>query len=211
VRPCPSPQKQLHPRTATAVANVAEGVVGEVGPLSPRPVAAAAEEVLMPGEPATAPQERIALEGTTRVASPKIQEAEEDTGAALLQGATSGGVQALELTCTPWEAASEAGDDATADDEVATRNTLERGLEWVRRVFDELILATTSVSFLVWTTCFFDFPVLPGNMAYSCLVRGRPSRHQVGGGPTRHASFTRSGPNWRCSLSWPGWRQPRRW
>jgi hypothetical protein len=66
------------------VADVAEGVVGEVGPLSPRPVVAAADEVLMLGETAETPQERVAPKGTTRAASPEIQETEEDTGAALL-------------------------------------------------------------------------------------------------------------------------------
>jgi hypothetical protein len=130
------------------VADVAEGVVGEAGPSSPRPVTAAAEEVLVPGEPATAPQEHVVPEGTTRAAFPKIQEAEEDTGAALLQGAASGEAQTLELTCTPWAVAFESSDDTEDDEEVATHNTLERRLEWARRAFDELILPTTSVSFL---------------------------------------------------------------
>jgi hypothetical protein len=62
----------------------------------------------VPGEPAAVPQEHVAPEGTTRVACPEIQEAEEDSGAALSQGDASGGVQALELTCAPWAAAFEA-------------------------------------------------------------------------------------------------------
>jgi hypothetical protein len=70
----------------------------------------------------------MAPEGTTRVASPKIQEAEEDTGAALLQGAVSGEAQTLELACTPWVATSESGDDTEDDEEVAACNTLKRGL-----------------------------------------------------------------------------------
>jgi hypothetical protein len=114
---------------ANVVADVAEGVVGEVGPSSPRPVAAAVEEALVLGEPAAAPQECVSPEGTTRVASPEIQEAVEDSGAALSQGAASGGAQALELACTPWAAAFEAGDDTDDDEEVAARNTLERRLE----------------------------------------------------------------------------------
>jgi hypothetical protein len=61
----------------------------------------------------------------------------------LPQGATSGEAQTLELACTPWAAASEHGDD----EEVAACNTLERGLNWARRAFDELILLATSVSF----------------------------------------------------------------
>jgi hypothetical protein len=132
---------------AATVADVVEGVVGEAGASSPRPVAAAAGEVLVLGEPATAPQEHVAPEGTTRVTSPEIQEAEEDSGAALSQGAASGGVQALELACTSWAATFEAGDDTEDDEEVAACNTLERGLEWACRAFDELILPSTSVSF----------------------------------------------------------------
>jgi hypothetical protein len=130
------------------MADVVEGVVEEAGPSSPRPVAATAEEVLVPGEPAAAPPERVAPEGTTRVASLEIHEAEEDTGATLSQGAVSSGAQALELACTPWAAAFKAGNDAEDDEEVAARNTLEPRLEWARRAFDELILPTTSVSFL---------------------------------------------------------------
>jgi hypothetical protein len=48
------------------------------------------EEVLVSGEPAAAPQEHVAPEGMTRVASPEIHEVEEDTSAALSQGAASG-------------------------------------------------------------------------------------------------------------------------
>jgi hypothetical protein len=122
------------------VADAAESVVGEAGPSSPRSVAAAAEEVLMSGEPAAALQERVVPEGMTRAASLEIQEAEEGMGAALLQGTGSGDAQSLELACTSWAAAFESGDDAEDDKEVAMHNTLERGLAWARRVFDELIL-----------------------------------------------------------------------
>jgi hypothetical protein len=101
----------------------------------------------MPGEPAVAPQEHVTPVGTTRVASPEIQETEEDTDATLLQGAVSGEAQTLELACTPWAAAFESGDDAEDDEEVTARSTLERGLEWARRTFDKLILPMTSVSF----------------------------------------------------------------
>jgi hypothetical protein len=67
----------------------------------------------------------------------------------LLQGAASGGAQALELAYTPWAATFEAGNDAEDDEEVAACHTLERGLEWARRSFNELILPSTSVSFSV--------------------------------------------------------------
>jgi hypothetical protein len=129
------------------VADTAESVVGEAGPSLPRPVAAATEEVPVSGEPAVALQEHIAPKVTTRAASPEIREVEEDTSAALLQGAASGEAQTLELACTPWAAAFESGDDAEDDEEVTACSTLERGLEWVRRAFDKLILPATSVSF----------------------------------------------------------------
>jgi hypothetical protein len=65
----------------------------------------------------------------------------------LSQGAASGEDEALELARTPW--AFGAGDDAEDDEEAAACNTLERGLAWARRKFDELILPATSVSFPV--------------------------------------------------------------
>jgi hypothetical protein len=191
------PAETVASAPAAAVADVAEGVVGEAGPLSPRPVAAA-----------VAPQERVAPEGTTRVASPEIQEAEEDTGTTLLQGTASSEAQTLELACTPWPAAFESGDDAEDDEEVVACNTLERELAWACRAFDELILLATLVRFLTLTTCSFDFLAFSRSVAYSCLARGRPLRHQVGGEPAQLVSSTRSGPHWRCSLSWLGWRRP---
>jgi hypothetical protein len=65
----------------------------------------------------------------------------------LLQGATSGEAQTLELACTSWAAALESGDVAEDDKEVAAHITLERRLGWVRHAFDELILPATWVSF----------------------------------------------------------------
>jgi hypothetical protein len=84
----------------------------------------------------------------TRSASPKIQKVKEVAGMTLLQGALSGEAQALELACTSWVATSGSGDDTEDDEEVAARNTLECGLNWARRAFDELILPATLVSFL---------------------------------------------------------------
>jgi hypothetical protein len=115
----------------------------------PRSVAVGADEVVVPDEPAAALQERVAPEVTARAASPEIQEAEEGAGAALLQGAAGGEALTLELAYTSWAATSESGDDTEDDEEVAARNTPERGLNWARRAFDELILPATSVSFLV--------------------------------------------------------------
>jgi hypothetical protein len=55
----------------------------------------------------------------------------------------------LELVCASWAASFGIGTDSEDDEEAAARNTLERGMTWARRAFDELILPATSVSFLV--------------------------------------------------------------
>jgi hypothetical protein len=64
-------------------------------------------------------------------------------------GVGSSDAQVLELANASWAAAFEAGDDAGDEEEAMVCNTLERGLAWAHRVFDELILLATSVSFLV--------------------------------------------------------------
>jgi hypothetical protein len=53
-----------------------------------------------------------------------------------LQGVASSEAQALELVCTSWVATFGSGDDTEDDEEVAARNTLERGLNWARHAFD---------------------------------------------------------------------------
>jgi hypothetical protein len=83
-----------------------------------------------------------------RATTPEIQVAEE-TGASLSQGASGGVARTLELACTSWAATSGLDTDSEEDEEATTRHTLERGMTWARRAFDELILPTTSVSFLV--------------------------------------------------------------
>jgi hypothetical protein len=67
----------------------------------------------------------------------------------LSQGAASGEVRGLELACIPWATVFGSGDNSEDDEEVAAHNTLERGMNWARRAFDELILPATSVSSLV--------------------------------------------------------------
>jgi hypothetical protein len=125
----PEPAEAAAAAPATTVVDVAEEVFGGARLSSPRPVAAVAEEVLVLSQPAAAPQERDASEGTTRAASPEIQEAGEGTGAAFSQGAASYEAQALKLTCTSWAATFEADEYAEDGEEVAVRNSLERGLE----------------------------------------------------------------------------------
>jgi hypothetical protein len=84
----------------------------------------------------------------TRATTPEIQEAEE-TGASLSQDAVGGEARTLELACTSWAATSRLDADSEGDEEAAARHTLERGMTWVCRAFDELILIATSISSLV--------------------------------------------------------------
>jgi hypothetical protein len=200
----PRPAEAAASAAAATAVDAAVDVVEEAGPSSPRLVASAADEVLVPDEPAVAPQEHVAPEGTTRVASPEIQEAEENTGAALLQGAGSSEAQTLELACTPWAAASEYGDDAEDDEKVAAFNTLERGLNWARRAFDELILPATSVIFSL-ENCFFDSLVLSKVQlilallgADSCGVRSKASPRRAG--PARDAACRSPGSGGRSGV-----------
>jgi hypothetical protein len=134
-----------------------------------------------PIQPATVPQEHDAPEGATRAASPEIQEVRENWGAALPRDVGGRDARALELARTPWTAAFEVGDDVEDDEEAVACNTLERGLAWACRAFDELILPTTSVSFPCASNLFPVFSVLPGGVAHLRLVRGRPLRRLVGG------------------------------
>jgi hypothetical protein len=143
------PAEAAEPTAAAAAVSATEGVVGEMGSSSPRSVAAGTDEVLVPDEPTAALQECVAPEDTARAASPEIQEAEEGVGATLLQGAVGDEAQTLELVCTSWAATFKSGDDAEDNEEVAARNTLECGLNWACRAFDELILPMNSVSLLI--------------------------------------------------------------
>jgi hypothetical protein len=131
-------------------AGAIEAVVGEVGSSPPRPIAAEAEDVetRVLDEPAAAIQELAASEMVTRAVSPKIQKAEE-MRTHLSQGVVGGGAQSLELAWAPWAATSGLGVDSEDDEEVVACNTLERGLTWAHRAFDDLILPATSISFLV--------------------------------------------------------------
>jgi hypothetical protein len=64
------------------VIGAVEGVIGGAGPSSSQPATATTEEVLVPSQPAAAPQERDALEGTTRAASHQERDALEGTARA---------------------------------------------------------------------------------------------------------------------------------
>jgi hypothetical protein len=60
-----------------------------------------------------------------------------------------GEARTLELACSSWAATTELDADSEDNEEAAARHSLERGMTWVRRAFDELILPATLVSFLV--------------------------------------------------------------
>jgi hypothetical protein len=145
----PQPVEATEAPTPVAKAGAAETVGGE-GTSPPRPVATEAEgvESRMLGEPTAVVQESAATELMTRGTSPEIQEAEE-TGASLSQGAGGGETRTLELACTSWAVTSGLDADSEGEEEAAARHTLERGMTWARRAFDELILPATSVSSLV--------------------------------------------------------------
>jgi hypothetical protein len=143
-------------------------------------------------EPDTVAQELAVPETMTRATTPEIQEAEE-TEASLSQGAMGGEARTLELACTSWATTSGIEIDSEGDEEAVTRHTLERGMTWARRAFDELILPTTSVSSLV--KILFDFAIFSSYASHSGFVGCRPSSLQVGDVPARCANFAQSGPS----------------
>jgi hypothetical protein len=128
----------------------AEAVVGEDGTSPPGPVAIEVEgvEVRVLDEPAAVAQESAVPAMVAGATTPEIRVAEE-TGASLSQSAAGGEAQTLGLARTSWTATSGLDADSEDDEEAAVRHTLERGMTWARRAFDELILPATSMSFLV--------------------------------------------------------------
>jgi hypothetical protein len=123
-------------------------------------------------------QESAAPETMIRAVSPEIQEAEE-TGVSLTQGTAGGEARTLDLVCALWVATSGLDADFEDDEEVTARHTLERGMTWARRAFDELILPATSVSFLV-KDYLLDPAVFSGYASLLFLVGCCPSSLQVG-------------------------------
>jgi hypothetical protein len=128
----------------------AEAVAGEEETSPPGPVTIEVEgvEALALDKPAAVVQGSAIPETVARATTPEIQVAEE-TGASLSQGAAGGEARTLELACSSWAATTELDTNSEDDEEAAVRHTLERGMTWARRAFDELILPATSVSFLV--------------------------------------------------------------
>jgi hypothetical protein len=99
-------------------------------------------------EPAAVVQALAIPETVARAIAPEIQVAEE-TGASLSQGAAGGDARILELACSSWATTTGLDADSKDDEEATARHTLECGMTWACRAFDELILSATSVSFLV--------------------------------------------------------------
>jgi hypothetical protein len=177
-----------------------EGVVGGAEPSSTQPAVTAEEEAPALRPPTTvpqehnapegairvvSPQEHDAPEGTTRAASSEIQEAGESSGATLPRDVGGSDARVLELARVPWAAAFKVGDDVEGDEEAASYNTLERGLAWAHRAFDELILPAMLVSLRCANNAFLISRVLSRCVAHLRLVRDRYSRHLVGGERTR--------------------------
>jgi hypothetical protein len=128
----------------------AEAVAGEEESSPPGPITVEVEDVETRAldEPAAVMKGLAVPETVARAITPKIQVAKE-TGASLSQGATGGNARTLELACSLWVTTTGLDTDSEDDEEAVARHTLERGMTWVHRAFDELILPATSVSFLV--------------------------------------------------------------
>jgi hypothetical protein len=93
-------------------------------------------------EPAATAQGLVVPESMARAVTQEIQVAEE-TGTSLSQGAAGGDARTLELACSSWATTTRLDTDTQDDEEAATRHTLECGMTWARRAFDELILLVT--------------------------------------------------------------------
>jgi hypothetical protein len=205
--PPPQPAETTDAPVSVAGAGASEAIVGEEASSPPRLVVAYTEsvDVRIPDELTTVTQGPITPETATRAASPEIQEVEE-AGASLIQGVAGDEARTLELECVSWAASSGLSADSEDDEEAMTRNTLERGMTWARRTFDELILPATSVSFLVRGQL-LNPVIFSGCVTYPYLVGCRSSSLLVGDMPVRCGNFALSGPNWRCSSSWPKLRR----
>jgi hypothetical protein len=96
----------------------------------------------------------------------EIQEAGESSGVALPRDVGGNDARVLELARVPWAATFEVGDDVEDGEEAVACNTLERGLVWAHRAFDELILPVTSVSLLCANDVLMISQVLPRCVAH---------------------------------------------
>jgi hypothetical protein len=93
-----------------------------------------------------APQEHDALGSVVGATSLKIQEIGKGSGAAQPPELDEGDAQIFNLARFSWATAFEADASAGENEESAACHSLERGLLWARRAFDQLILPRTTVS-----------------------------------------------------------------
>jgi hypothetical protein len=119
----------------------------ETSPLGPVTVEVEDVETRALDEPTTAALGFAVPESMARAITPEIQVAEE-MEASLSQGAVGGHARTLELACSSWATTTGLEADSEDDEEAAACHTLEHGMTWARRAFDELILPATSVSFI---------------------------------------------------------------
>jgi hypothetical protein len=189
----------------------AEAVAREEENSPPGPVTIEVEDVdaRAPDEPAAVVQGLAVPETVSRAITPEIQVAEE-TEVSLSQGAAGSDARTLELARSSWATTNGRDADFEDDEEAAVHHTMERGMTWARWAFDELILPSTSVSFLV-QGFFFDSAIFSIFTSCSGFVVGRRSSLRVGSVLTWCANSVRSGPSWRCSLSWLRSQQPVPW
>jgi hypothetical protein len=178
----------------------AEDVAEEEETSPPGPVTVEVEDVTARALDESAVVQEFAVPETVAGATTLEIQVAEETGASLSQGAAGGDARTLELACSSWATATGLDADSEDDEEAAARHTLERGMTWARRAFDELILPATLVSFFVKNS-FFDSVIFLSFTSCFNSVGHRRSSLQVGSAPARCANSARSGPSWRCSLS----------
>jgi hypothetical protein len=118
-----------------------EAIAGEeeTPPLGPIAVEVEDVEARALDESVADVRELAVPETVTRATTPEIQVAEE-TGASLSQGTAGDDARTLELVCSSWATTTGLDADSEDDEEAAACHTLERGMTWARRAFDELIL-----------------------------------------------------------------------
>jgi hypothetical protein len=197
----PGPVDAAEAPTPIAKPVSVEAVAGEEDASPPGRVTVEVEDVgaRTLDEPAAVRQGLAVPETVARATTPEIQVAEE-TEAPLSRGAAGGDARTLELACFSWATTNRLNTDSKDDEEAAARHTLECGMTWACRAFDELILPTTSVSFLV-QGFFFDSAISSSFTSCFGSVGGRRSSLRAESALARCANSVRSGPSWRCSLS----------
>jgi hypothetical protein len=114
------------------------------------------------------------------VTSPEIQEVREGSGTGLLPEHEEGGAWISDLAPSMWTIAFEADTFSDEDEETAACRSLERGLLWARRAFDEHILPVTTVS--PFEAVVYPYLFCSSKFCVRCtLARNRRSRSPTEG------------------------------